>query len=135
MNEVPDISRVLLDTNAFLFFISNDSELGKTAKNLLESDVALLISSASLWEIAIKYSTGKLSLPTSFANFIPLQLEQNDIEVLPIALMSLEKVSTLPFHHKDPFDCLIIAQSLIEKLPVASSDAAFDSYGIERIWR
>ena len=134
MRDLSEITRVLLDTNAFLYFINNDSALGKTAKNLLESEVDLLISSASLWEIAIKFSIGKLTLPDSFANFIPSQIQQNDIEILPVTLPYLEKVSTLPFHHKDPFDRFIIAQSIVENLAVASSDAAFDSYGIERIW-
>jgi len=101
---------------------------------LLESEVDLLISAACLWEIAIKFSIGKLSLPDSFGNFIPAQIQRNDIEILPVALPHLEKVSALPFHHKDPLDRLIIAQSMVENLPVVSSDAVFDSYGIERIW-
>ncbi|MFN0277921.1 MAG: type II toxin-antitoxin system VapC family toxin [Pyrinomonadaceae bacterium] len=134
MSVTSETTRVLLDTNAFLYFINNDPALSKTARNLLESEIDLLISSASLWEIAIKFSIGKLTLPDSFAGFIPSQIRQNDIEILPVTLPYLEKVSTLPFHHKDPFDRLIIAQSIIENLPVASSDAAFDSYEIERIW-
>ena len=134
MKNLSDITRLLLDTNAFLYFINNDSALSETAKNLLESEVNLLISAASLWEIAIKFSIGKLTLPDSFGNFIPSQIQQNDIEILPVTLPHLEKVSVLPFHHKDPFDRLIIAQSMVEDLPVISSDAAFDSYKIERIW-
>lgn len=129
-----NISRVLLDSNAFLYFINNDLALSRTARNLLESEVEVLISSASLWEIAIKFSIGKLTLPSSFANFIPSQIQQNDIEILPVTLRYLEKVSTLPFHHKDPFDRLIIAQSLVESLPVVTSDIAFELYEIERIW-
>lgn len=134
MRNLADIKRLLLDTNAFLYFINNDSALSKTAKNLLESEVDLLISTASLWEIAIKFSVGKLVLPDAFGKFIPAQIHQNDIEILPVTLPYLEKVSTLPFHHKDPFDRLIIAQSMVEDLPVVSSDAAFDLYQIERIW-
>ncbi len=134
MSNLSDITRLLLDTNAFLYFINNDSALSKTAKNLLESEIDLLISAASLWEIAIKFSIGKLSLPDSFGNFIPSQIQQNDLEILPVTLPHLEKVSTLPFHHKDPFDRLIIAQSIFENLPIVSSDAAFDLYKIERIW-
>ncbi len=111
---------------AFLYFINNDSALSDTTKDLLESEVDLLISAACLWEIAIKFSIGKLSLPDSFGNFIPAQIRQNDIEILPITLSHLEEVSTLPFHHKDPFDRLIIAQSAAENLPIVSSDAAFD---------
>ncbi len=124
----------MLDTNTFLYFINNDPALSETAKNILESEVDLLISAAGLWEIAIKFSIGKLILPDSFGNFIPMQIQQNDIEILSITLHHLEKVSALPFHHKDPFDRLMIAQSLTENLPVVSSDAAFDLYGIERNW-
>lgn len=134
MSDSSDITRLLLDTNAFLYFINNDSALSKTVRNLLESDVDLLISAASLWEIAIKFCVGKLSLPDSFGNFIPSQIQRNDIELLPLTLPYLEKVSTLPFHHKDPFDRLIIAQSVVEYLPIVSSDTAFDLYEIERIW-
>lgn len=134
MSNLSVITRFLLDTNAFLYFINNDSALSETAKNLLESEVDLLISAASLWEIAIKFSIGKLSLPDSFGNFIPAQIRQNDIEILPVTLPHLEKVSSLPFHHKDPFDRLIIAQSIVENLLVVSSDTTFDSYGIVRIW-
>jgi PIN domain nuclease of toxin-antitoxin system len=129
-----DITRLLLDTNAFLYFINNDSALSKTARDLLESEIDLLISAACLWEIAIKFSIGKLFLPDSFENFIPSQIQRNDIEILSITLPHLEKVSTMPFHHKDPFDRLIIAQSIIQDLPIVSSDAAFDAYGIEQIW-
>ena len=134
MKDISEITRVLLDTNAFLYFINNDPVLGKTARDVLESEVDLLISSVSLWEIAIKFSIGKLTLPDSFANFIPSQIQQNDIEILPVTLPYLEKVSTLPFYHKDPFDRLIIAQSLVDNLPITSSDSAFDLYGVKRIW-
>jgi PIN domain nuclease of toxin-antitoxin system len=106
VRNLADIKRLLLDTNAFLYFINNDSALSERAKTLLESEVSLLISAASLWEIAIKFSIGKLSLPASFGDFIPAQLQQNAIEILPVTLPHLEKVSTLPFHHKDPFDRL-----------------------------
>ncbi len=134
MTNLSDITRLLLDTNAFLYFINNDTALSKKAKKVVEAEVDLLISAASLWEIAIKFSIGKLTLPDIFGNFIPAQIRQNNIEILPITLPHLAKVSSLPFHHKDPFDRLIIAQSIVENLPVISSDVAFDLYGIERIW-
>ena len=108
--------------------------MNEIAKNTLESEVDLLTSVASLWEIAIKFSIGKLILPDSFGNFITLQIQQNNIEILSITLLHLEKVSGSPFHHKDPFDRLIIAQSAVENLPIVSSDAAFDLYEIKRIW-
>ncbi|HMM79495.1 MAG TPA: type II toxin-antitoxin system VapC family toxin [Pyrinomonadaceae bacterium] len=127
-------NRYLLDTNAFLFFINADRALSAASKELLESAATLLISTASLWEIAIKSSLGKLTLPSSFSEFIPSQLDENEIDILPITLLHIKELSRLPFHHKDPFDRLVIAQSISEKLPVVSSDSAFDLYEIERIW-
>jgi len=88
----------------------------------------------SLWEIAIKVSIGKLEIPAPFEIFIPAQLKQNQIEVLPITILHLAKVTSLPFHHKDPFDRLIAIQSMDLEVPIVSSDKVFDSYGIERIW-
>ena len=109
MDNSNTIDRILLDTNAFLYFINNDSALTETAKNIIESEADLLISIASLWEIAIKFSIGKLTLPDSFEIFISAQLRQNDIEILPVNLRHLGKISDLPFHHKDPFDRIIVA--------------------------
>jgi len=124
----------LLDTNVFLFFINADAALSARSRELLESAETLLISTASLWEIAIKASLGKLILPSSFSEFIPAQLDENAIDILPITLSHLKSLSRLPFHHKDPFDRLVIAQSISEKLSVVSSDSAFDLYEVERIW-
>ncbi len=125
---------ILLDTNVFLFFLNNDPVLSNTVKERLESNVDLVISVASLREIAIKISIGRIELPGSFKDFIPTQLANNEIEIIPITLSHLAAVEQLPFKHKDPFDRLIIAQALVLSLPVASSDKTFDSYGLERIW-
>lgn len=125
--------KVLIDTHIFLWFISRDPQLSQTASELLESDIDVLLSVASLWEIAIKLSTGKLRLPGTVQDFIPQQMILNQIELLPITVYHLQAVSTLPFHHRDPFDCLIIAQSIAETLEVVSVDAVFDRYGVSRI--
>ena len=124
--------RILIDTHIFLWFINNDSQLSLTAKILLESDVELLLSVVSLWEIAIKVSTGKMTLPKPFEIFIPEQLQQNEITVLPIETNHLTYVTTLPFHHRDPFDRLLIAQSIVEGIPIVSVDSAFDPYKVDR---
>jgi len=134
VKNINSVRQILLDTNAFLYFINDDSVLSDENKSLIESQIEILISIASLWEIAIKLSIGKLSLPDTFSNFIPLQLEKNSIDVLPITLIHLEGISSLPFHHKDPFDRLIISQSIEKKIPIMSSDKTFDFYNIERIW-
>jgi PIN domain nuclease of toxin-antitoxin system len=124
--------KFLIDTHIFLWFINNDPQLSPTAKTLLESDVELLLSVASLWEIAIKISTGKMTLPKPFEIFIPEQLQQNDIIVLPIETNHLTYITTLPCHHRDPFDRLLIAQSIVEGIPIVSVDAAFDPYKVDR---
>jgi PIN domain nuclease of toxin-antitoxin system len=126
--------KILLDTHIFLWFINNDPQLSPTAKTLLESDVDLVLSAASLWEIAIKVSIGKMTLPKPFEIFIPEQLQQNQIEILPIAINHLTHLSTLPFHHKDPFDRLLISQSFAEGIPIVSVDTMFDQYNVNRRW-
>ncbi len=126
--------KLLLDTHTFLWFVNDSPRLSASAKTLLESDVDLLLSMASVWEIAIKSSLGKLSLPDSFDKFIPQQLALNDVEILPINLTHLNVVVALPFHHRDPFDRLLIAQAVAEKIPIVSADQAFDAYTNTRKW-
>jgi PIN domain nuclease of toxin-antitoxin system len=126
--------RLLLDTHAFLWFIDDNPRLSAQAKALLESDADLLLSVASLWEISIKVSIGKLSLAQPYSVFVQQQLTDNAIEMLPISLAHLGLVATLPFHHRDPFDRLVIAQAMVEGLPIVSLDAAFDAYAVNRLW-
>lgn len=126
--------KYLLDTHAFLWFVNNDPSLSSSARTLLESKIILLLSVASLWEIAIKLSLNKLSLPDSFDRFIPQQIALNKIQILPMETAHLNVVSSLPFHHKDPFDRLIIAQAMVEKVAVVSVDSIFDSYLVQREW-
>jgi PIN domain nuclease of toxin-antitoxin system len=127
--------RALLDTSAFLWFISGSDRLSDKARNHISdynNDLALSI--ASLWEIAIKTSLGKLELATPFDHLIPAQLEKNAIDILPIELNHLSAIITLEFHHRDPFDRLIIAQGITEQLPVITSDAIFKQYPVDVIW-
>ncbi len=126
--------KLLLDTHTFLWFIDGNPHLSARAKGLLESDVDLLLSVASLWELAIKASIGKLKLAQPYNVFVPQQLADNDIEILPISLAHVEIISSLPFYHRDPFDRLIIAQAMIEQLPIVSIDATLDAYAIKRLW-
>jgi PIN domain nuclease of toxin-antitoxin system len=127
--------RILLDTQAFLWFITDDPKLSDLARSVIENpDNERLLSIASLWEIAIKMSLGKLEVEKPFEELIPHQLEFNDIAVFGIEIGHLQKVAAMPFHHRDPFDRLIIAQSLVEQFPILSIDTKFDDYGIERLW-
>ena len=127
--------RLLLDTHTFLWFISDDSKLSHRARSLLTSETNILfVSTASLWEMAIKISLGKLTVEGVFEDFVTKQLSLNGMEILPINLPDLDVITTMPFHHRDPFDRLLIAQAMVEEIPVVSADEAFDMYGIERWW-
>ena len=127
--------RLLLDTHTFLWFIMGSSNLSANARAPVE-DAAneSLLSVASLWEMAIKVSLGKFTLSAPLDALIPQQLGSNGIELLGIQVAHAAAVSTLPFHHRDPFDRLLIAQAIVEGMPVVSADAAFDAYPVKRLW-
>lgn len=126
--------KALVDTHVLLWFLTGDPALGDAAKAVMEDEATdLLLSVASLWEIAIKISIGKLEVPGDYEAFFTRQLAMNDIALLPISLRHTAAVCTLPFHHRDPFDRLLIAQAQVEGIPILSHDAAFDAYGVERI--
>jgi PIN domain nuclease of toxin-antitoxin system len=127
--------KILLDTNSFLWFISGSERLSINARGLIaDLNNQLVLSAVSLWEIAIKVSIGKLELLQPYDQLIPEQLEENDINILPIELIHLTTVVGLPFYHRDPFDRLIIAQAITEDLPVVSPDSLFSQYAIKLIW-
>ena len=127
--------KILLDTNSFLWFISGSERLSINARGLIaDLNNQLVLSSVSLWEIAIKVSIGKLELLQPYDQLIPAQLEENDINILPIELIHLTTVVGLPFYHRDPFDRLIIAQAMVEDLPVVSPDSEFSRYAVKLIW-
>ena len=106
--------RFLLDTHAFLWFVLNDPRLSQEALKLISDPKNdLLISPASYWEIAIKVSLGKYEIPGSFQAWMEDQISINNFEILPIRIVHTAKVATLSFHHRDPFDRLLVAQALI----------------------
>lgn len=127
--------RYLLDTHSLIWFIGGEPQLSAHVRQLMdEEENELFISIASLWEMAIKFSIGKLDLEQPFEEMFPEQLENNSIEILGITIDYLKAVGNLPFHHRDPFDRLIIAQAQVEGLPIISVDAVFDDYGVKRQW-
>ena len=127
--------RLLLDTHTFIWYVTNNSKLSSTAKLLInDENNEVVMSKASVWEMAIKYSIGKLSFDTRFDIFIERQLSLNNIELLDIETNHLIAIATLPPHHGDPFDRLIIVQAMLEGLPVVGIDAAFDAYEVRRLW-
>jgi len=126
--------KLLLDTHTFLWFIDDSPQLSQKWKALLEADNELLLSIASLWEIAIKLRLSKLTVAMPVEVLMTQQLTQNDIALLPITVAPLMIVSTLPLHHRDPFDRLLIAQAMVEQMPIVSADPAFDAYPVQRLW-
>jgi PIN domain nuclease of toxin-antitoxin system len=125
---------LLIDTHTLIWFIEGSPELSKNARNLIENiDNPCFASIASIWEIAIKVSLGKLELKNPFEKLGSLMWE-NSIDLLPIRYEHTKELITLPFHHKDPFDRLIIAQAKIEKMPIVSKDSNFKYYDVEQIW-
>lgn len=128
--------RVLIDTQIFLWVINNEAHrLSAVAhQTVFDPENELMLSMASVWEIAIKCGTGKLRLPKPLEGFLFDQLVANKVALLPIRFAHAVKVESLPMHHKDPFDRLIAAQAMTEELPVVSSDGALDAYNVRRIW-
>ena len=125
---------LLIDTHILIWYIAGHSNLNKPMLNLLEDSANnISISVASLWEIAIKVGKGKLDLGIEFHELEAI-LDQLNIQVTPILFGDLNVHSTLPFHHTDPFDRLIISQSINQNLILMSADSAFKDYAIQNIW-
>lgn len=127
--------RVLLDSHTVIWAVDDPSRLGSSATEVLE-DVKneLLISAATIWELSIKCRLGKLDLSNQFDEWMAQAIHDLELDVLPITVEYAHFQSGLPNHHRDPFDRLIIAQALVEKVPIVSSDPAFDAYNVHRIW-
>jgi PIN domain nuclease of toxin-antitoxin system len=127
--------RLLLDTHSFLWFVLNEPQLSSTAQSLIGDPANdILISPATYWEIAIKVRLGKLDLHAPYHDFMQRGIVGNDFEILPIEPRHTSVLTTLPLHHRDPFDRLLVAQAQIEAIPVVSADAALDPYGVQRLW-
>jgi PIN domain nuclease of toxin-antitoxin system len=127
--------RLLLDTHAFLWFAWDDPKLSRRANDLIEDGAnQILVSAASVWEIAIKVGTGKLVLAKPLDHFLDEHFARNEFEVLPVERRHAAHIAALPLHHRDPFDRMLVAQSIVEAMPLVSADPALDAYGITRLW-
>ena len=126
---------VLIDTHALLWFFLGDTRLSKRARKIIESDkTTCVLSDASLWEISIKQSIGKLELAEPFDSRLTAALQRNAIEVMPIRRTHLFGVARLPFHHRDPFDRLLISAAVVENLTIITDGAAFTKYDVNLAW-
>lgn len=126
--------KAILDTHAFLWALAGDRRMSRQAREIFVGSADLLLSIASIWEIVVKVQTGKLNLPSPAGKYVIRKLAENRIEILPISVDHLLAVERLPLHHRDPFDRMLIAQSLEEKLPVITADRVFARYPVEVIW-
>lgn len=126
--------KYLIDTQILIWSFSQKDKLSNKSKEiLLNNENQLFVSIASFWEIAIKLSLEKIKLPFELSQLVEETLS-NNIDILGIEISHILKVATLPFHHRDPFDRIIISQALIENYTVISSDEKFSHYEIERVW-
>jgi PIN domain nuclease of toxin-antitoxin system len=126
--------KFLLDTSIFLRSLDDFRSLNEVAQKVFTAGEEVYLSSASSWEIVVKYGTGKLNLPTTPAKFIPETLTRFSICALPISLAHTFAVEALPNHHKDPFDRILIAQAQIEGMVLMTEDSDVTKYPLETLW-
>ena len=128
--------RILLDTHAFLWWLSDDPNLPQSIHNLISRrSHVVLVSAASAWEITIKVNLGKLNNAIELAQDFAGHLAREQFEPLPISIDHAVRAGLLPGPHKDPFDRMLIAQAQAENIPIISNDTAFDTYRVNRLWR
>lgn len=127
------MSALLLDTHAFIWLSEGNSALPEILRGQIDASDKVFVSIASFWEMAIKVSIGKLTLQKEFKE-IEEEFQLTRLLLLPIDIKDTAKVQTLIFHHKDPFDRIIIAQALNRNLSLVSCDAVFDAYSVNRLW-
>jgi PIN domain nuclease of toxin-antitoxin system len=125
--------KILLDTHALLWALTEKSKLSPRVRLLLPSAESWF-SVVGLWEIITKVQIGKLALPLPAGAFVTSELSSNGVQVLPITLDHVLRLESLQLHHRDPFDRILIAQSLEEKIPIVTSDPLFARYPVEVIW-
>ena len=127
--------RLLIDTHTLLWTVEEPAKVSTTAMAAIQpltNDV--LLSAATIWELSIKVGQGKIALSLPYRQWMDKVIADLKLTILPVTVEYADRQSTLPPHHKDPFDRLMIAQALVEGIPIVSVDVAFDSYGVSRIW-
>jgi len=126
---------LLLDTQVLIWLEETPERIPEQVRDWIFTEPIVYISQVSVWELAIKIKTGKLSLKQSLQTFVVNFLIGYNYKLLNIQLSHIYQTERLPLHHKDPFDRLIIAQSMFENMEIVSSDEIFDAYGVKRIWK
>jgi PIN domain nuclease of toxin-antitoxin system len=127
--------KLLLDTHVFLWWDEASPRLSKRAHKLIgDPENTLYLSVVSAWEMVLKVGTGKLTFPSVAAVYIPARLAQYRFEMLPLGLDHVLAAETLPIHHRDPFDRMLVAQAEVEGLPILTHDPQIRRYGVETVW-
>ncbi len=127
--------RLLLDTHTLFWAVDVPSRISATAMAAMADPANdRLLSAATIWEVAIKVGQGKFGLAMPYRLWMDKAIFDLKLTILPVTVAYADRQSTLPPHHKDPFDRLLIAQALVESIPIVSMDVAFDHYGVTRIW-
>ena len=127
--------RVLLDTHALLWWLSDDTALTRSARKIIaDTKNTLIVSAASAWEIATKVRLGRLPSANDLAADFSGHLDRDGFELLGISAEHGIRAGLLPGPHKDPFDRMLIAQAQAENMPIITNETIFESYGVRRIW-
>jgi PIN domain nuclease of toxin-antitoxin system len=127
--------KVLIDTHVLIWWAGDTNQLSPLVRDMLaDPQTEPILSIVSIWEMQIKISLGKLSLQMDLPTLVEDEVSRNIFSLLPIELKHIYGLNDLPLHHKDPFDRLLIAQSMLEKMPIISIDEKFDAYGVQRLW-
>jgi PIN domain nuclease of toxin-antitoxin system len=127
--------RILLDTHVLLWWLSGNEAVSIPARAAIgNADSETFVSAASTWEIAIKYKQGKLPSAAGFIGDIQGTIDRHGFLAMPITVSHSDVAGGLLLHHKDPFDRMLIAQALAERLTLISNERLFDRYGVARLW-
>jgi PIN domain nuclease of toxin-antitoxin system len=127
--------KLLIDTHTLFWSVDDPSKVSAAAMAAMQDPANdRLLSAATIWELAIKVGLGKIALSMPYRQWMETAINDLKLDVLPITVEYADRQSTLPPHHKDPFDRLMIAQALVDGIAVVSADVAFDPYGVTRLW-
>jgi PIN domain nuclease of toxin-antitoxin system len=127
--------RLLLDSHTVIWAVNDPASLGSVARAALEdASNQLVVSTATIWEISIKAGLKKLDLKRPYEEWMDQAIIDLELEEMPITIAYANRQANLPWHHRDPFDRMLVAQALTEKITVVSVDAVLDQYGVTRIW-
>jgi PIN domain nuclease of toxin-antitoxin system len=126
--------KILIDTHVFLWWLAGDERLSGRARSAIEDAETVLVSAASVWEISTKHRLGKLPGVEAIVSDLPRAIRRQGFEALPITAAQAQRAGSLPGDHRDPFDRMLIAQALELNVAIASVDAVFDRFGVDRLW-